>query len=77
MRIEQPRQLLTAMDRVEGVIDVERDAFGNLVKELAIKIDHGAADAQQRASIGQVFRVARWSIANTARDRTALDRALS
>ena len=55
MRIEQS-QLLTAMDRVEGVIDVERDAFGNLVKGLAIKIDHGAAHAQQRASIGQVFQ---------------------
>jgi hypothetical protein len=27
MRIEQP-QLLTAVDRVEGVVDVERDAFG-------------------------------------------------
>ena len=55
MRIEQP-QLLAAMYRVEGVVDVERDAPGNLVKGLAIKIDHGAAYAQQRASIGQVFQ---------------------
>lgn len=45
MRIEQP-QLLAAMNRIEGVVDVEHDTFGNLPKGLAIKIDHGAAHAQ-------------------------------
>ena len=55
MRIEQP-QLLAAMHRVERVVDVERDPFGNLLEGFAIKIDHGAAHAQQRASIGQVFQ---------------------
>jgi hypothetical protein len=44
------------MHRVERVINVERDAFGNLPEGLAIKIDHGAAHAQQRASVGQVFQ---------------------
>ena len=55
MRIEQP-QLLAAMNRVERVVDVERDPFGNLLERLAIKIDHGAAHAQQGASVGQVFQ---------------------
>ena len=55
MRIEQP-QLLAAMNRVERVVDVERDPFGNLPEGLAIKIDHGAAHAQQRASVGQIFQ---------------------
>ena len=55
MRVEQS-QLLAAMHRVERVVDVERDAFGNLVEGLAIKIDHGAAHAQQGASVGQIFQ---------------------
>ena len=55
MRIEQP-QLLAAMHRVERVVDVEHDPFGNLREGLAIKIDHGAAHAQQGASIGQVLQ---------------------
>ena len=55
MGIEQP-QLLAAMNRVERIVDVERDPFGNLLEGLAIKIDHGAAHAQQGPSIGQVFQ---------------------
>src|ERR1035437_5821968 len=55
MRVEQP-QLLAPMNRVEGVVDIERDALGNLAERLAIQIDHGAAHAQQGASIGQVFQ---------------------
>ena len=55
MRIEQP-QLLAAMNRIERVVDVERDPFGDLPEGLAIKIDHGAAHAQQSAGIGQVFQ---------------------
>ena len=53
--IEQP-QLLAAMHRVERVVDIERDALGNLPERFAIKIDHGAPHAQQRASVGQVFQ---------------------
>ena len=55
MRIEQP-QLLAAMDGVERVVDVERDAFGNLMEGPAIEIDHGAAHAQQRASVRQILQ---------------------
>src|SRR6202140_4899855 len=39
MGIEEP-QLLAAMNRIECVVDVERDPLGNLSKGLAIKIDH-------------------------------------
>jgi len=55
MCIEQP-QLLAAVNRVERVVDVERDPFGHPLEGLAIKVDHGAAHAQQAASIGQVFK---------------------
>ena len=55
MGVEQP-QLLAAMDRVERVVDVERDAFGNRGKRLAIEIDHGAAHAQQDASVRQILQ---------------------
>ena len=55
MRVEQP-QLLVAMNRVECVVDVERDPFGNLVEGLAIKIDHGAAHAQQGAGVWQILQ---------------------
>ncbi len=51
MGIEQP-QLLAAMNRVERIVDVERDPFGNLAEGFAIEIDHGAAHAQQGASVG-------------------------
>jgi len=55
MRIEQP-QLLAAMNRIERVVNVERDPFRDLLERLAIKIDHGAAHAQQDASVGQVLQ---------------------
>ena len=55
MRIEEP-QLLAAMNRIERVVDVERDPFRDLPKGFAIKIDHGAAHAQQGASVGQVLQ---------------------
>ena len=41
MRVEQP-QLLAAVHRVERVVDIERDPFGNLGERPAIKIDHRA-----------------------------------
>ena len=44
------------MHGVKGVVDIENDALGNLSKRLAIKIDHGAAHAQQGARIGQVLQ---------------------
>ncbi len=55
MRVEQP-QLLAAMDRVERVVDVEGDPFGNLVKGFAIEIDHRAAHPQQGANLRQIFQ---------------------
>src|ERR1019366_9443489 len=55
MRIEEP-QLLSAMNRIERVVNVERDPFWDLPERLAIKIDHGAAHAQQGASIRQVLQ---------------------
>ncbi len=55
MRIEEPL-LLAAMDRIERVVVVERDPFRDLPEGFAIKIDHGAAHAQQGASVGQVLQ---------------------
>src|SRR5271157_1463432 len=55
MRIEEP-QLLAAMNRIERVVDVECDPFRDLPEGFAIKIDHGAAHAQQGASVGQVLQ---------------------
>ena len=51
MRIEQP-QLLVAMNRIEGIVDVEHDPFGNWWKGLQQDLTDGAAHAQQRASVG-------------------------
>src|SRR6202048_4021027 len=57
VRIEQT-QLLTARNRVEGVVvvEVEREPLVNLVEGFTIKFEHGAAYAHQVASIGQVFQ---------------------
>ena len=55
MRIEEP-QLLAAVHGVKGIVNIENDPLGNLPKGLAIEIDHGAAHAQQRAGIWQVFQ---------------------
>ncbi len=52
MGVEQP-QLLAAMDRVERVVDVERDAF-KVAEKIAIEIDHGAAHPQQGANVGRI-----------------------
>ncbi len=64
MRIEEP-QLLAAMNRIECVVDVERDPPRDLPEGFAIKIDHGAAHAQQGARVGQVqwsrFCAGRWN----------------
>ena len=55
VRVEQP-QLLAAMHRVERVVDIERDPFGNLGERLAIEIDHRTAHPQQRANVRQVLQ---------------------
>ena len=55
MRVEQS-QLLAAMHGVKRVVDVQDDPLGDLVKRLAIKIDHASAHAQQSARVGQVFQ---------------------
>ena len=55
--VEQPK-LLAAMNRVEGVVDVEDDALRNLRERGAVEPDHGAAHLQQHASIGQVLEPA-------------------
>ena len=53
--IEQT-QLLTAMNRVKRIVDVEHNPLGHGAETVAKQIDHGAAHAQQRARIGQVFQ---------------------
>jgi len=55
MRVEQP-QLLAAVHRVERVVDIERDPFGNLGERPAIEIDHCTAHSQQRANVRQVLQ---------------------
>jgi len=55
MGVEQP-QLLAAVHRVERVVDVERDPFGNLGERLAIEIDHRTTHPQQRAGVRQVLQ---------------------
>ena len=52
--VEQP-QLLAAVHRVERIVDIERDPFGNLGERLAIEIDHRTAHSQQRANVRQFF----------------------
>ena len=53
--VEQP-QLLAAVHRVERVVDIERDPFGNLGERLAIEVDHRATHPQQRANVRQVLQ---------------------
>ena len=55
MRIEVP-QMAAAMNRIERVVDVERDPSRDLPEGPAIKIDHGAAHVQQGARVGKVLQ---------------------
>ena len=50
MRVEQT-QLLAAVNRIECVVDIQHDAFGNLLERGAIQVDHGTSHAQQGAGI--------------------------
>ena len=63
MRVEQP-QLRAAVHRVERVVDIERDPFGNLGKRLAREVDHRTADSRERAAPAG-SPIARSSIAST------------
>jgi len=55
MGVEQP-QLLAAVHRVERVVDIERDPFGNLGERLAIEVDHRPTHPQQDANVRQVLQ---------------------
>ncbi len=70
-------QLLRAMDRIEGVIDVEHDTLRHLPERGAIEIDHGTAHAQQRAGVGQVLQARDGGLgAQVASGRQAVQRHL-
>src|SRR5512135_3765197 len=45
MSVEQP-QLLAAVHRIEGVVDVERDPLRHLAERRAVKLDQSPAQAQ-------------------------------
>ena len=53
--VEQP-QLLAAVDRVERVVDVERDPFGNFGERPAVKVDHRATHPHEGANVRQVLQ---------------------
>jgi len=55
------------MNRIERVVNVERDPFRDLLERLAIKIDHGAAHAQQDRERRAGSPDGRWSTVNKAR----------
>jgi hypothetical protein len=55
MGVEQP-QLLAAVHRIEGVVDIQRDPPRHLAKRCAVEIDQGTAEAQQRPRIRQVLQ---------------------
>ena len=49
-------QLLAAVHRVEGVVDVERDPPRHLAERAAVDVDQSPAQAQQRPRIRQVLQ---------------------
>ena len=55
MRVEQP-QLLAAVRRVERVVDIERDPFGNFGERPAIEVNHRPTHPQKRANVRQVLQ---------------------
>jgi hypothetical protein len=57
MRVKQ-RELLPAVHFVFGVVDVERDAFGNLGEAVAEQVDHRRHHAGERDRAGQVLQPA-------------------
>ena len=76
MGVEQP-QLLSAMDGVEGVVDVERDPLRDLREGGAVEPDHGVTHAQQHTVVGQVLHPADGRLrTQVARARQPLQRHL-
>lgn len=55
MSIEQP-QLLAAMDRIEGVVDVEGDPPRHLAERRAVEIDQRPGQADERSLLGQILQ---------------------
>ena len=53
--VEQP-QLLAAVHRIEGVVDIQRDPPRHLAERGAVEIDQGTAEAQQRPRIRRVLQ---------------------
>ena len=53
--VEQP-QLLPAVHRIEGIIDVEGDPPRHLAKRAAVEFDQGPGQTQQRSFVGQVLQ---------------------
>lgn len=76
MGVEQP-QLLAAVRRIEGVVDVERDPLRDLCEGGAIEPDHGSTHLQQHPPVGQVLHPADGGLrAEVARPRQPLQRHL-
>ena len=55
MGVEQA-QLLAAVHRIKGVVDVEDDALRHLAERAAVDVDQSPAQAQQRPRIGQILQ---------------------
>ena len=55
MGVEQP-QLLATMDRIEGVVDVERDPPRHLAERRAVELDQRPGQADERSLLGQIFQ---------------------
>ena len=53
--VEQ-RELLTAVNPVLGVVDVEQDALGDLFEAVAEQLDHRRHHALERDRAGQVLK---------------------
>ena len=49
-------QLLAAVHRIEGVVDIQRDPPRHLAERAAPDVDQSPAEAQQRPRIGQVLQ---------------------
>ena len=76
MGVEQP-QLLAAVHRVEGVVDVEHDPLRDLGEGGAVEPDHPPRHPQQHAPVGQVLQSAHGGLrAEVALARQPLERHL-
>jgi hypothetical protein len=55
--VEQ-RELLPAVRRIAGVVDVEHDPLRHLLEAVAEQLDHGGHHARERGDAGQVLQPA-------------------